>query len=55
MGSAEMSKAGSHAVSGAADIALALGGDEGEWGGRTEGGALLRVKEIWDTRTHALT
>lgn len=37
MGLAEMSKAGSHAVSGAADIALAVGGLQG---------ALLKVKEL---------
>lgn len=37
VGLAEMSKAGSHAVSGAADIAAAVGGLQG---------ALLKVKEL---------
>lgn len=38
VGLAEMSKAGSHAISGAADIAPAVGGLQG---------ALLKVKELW--------
>lgn len=41
MGLAEMSKARSHAVSGGADIALAVGGLQGQ---------CLQVKELW--RTH---
>lgn len=51
VGLAEMSKAGSHAVSGAADIAPTVWGayswrGDGRWKRWERGGAVLKVKEL---------